>query len=97
MELAICLDAGAQALGVAYAQAGRREDAERVAAIVPRPFQSDHLRSFGRQGPHVRSSGSRGSVGPDSDGKGRSQSPEFALLRGDPRLKALRKKVGLPE
>ena len=23
--------------------------------------------------------------------------PEFALLRGDPRLKALRKKVGLPE
>jgi hypothetical protein len=23
--------------------------------------------------------------------------PEFALLRGDPRLKALRKTVGLPE
>jgi hypothetical protein len=23
--------------------------------------------------------------------------PEFALLRGDPRVKALRKKVGLPE
>jgi hypothetical protein len=23
--------------------------------------------------------------------------PEFALLRGDPRLKALRKKAGLPE
>jgi hypothetical protein len=23
--------------------------------------------------------------------------PELALLRGDPRLKALRKKVGLPE
>jgi hypothetical protein len=23
--------------------------------------------------------------------------PEFALLRGDPRLKGLRKKVGLPE
>jgi hypothetical protein len=24
-------------------------------------------------------------------------SPEFALLRGDPRVQALRKKVGLPE
>jgi len=24
-------------------------------------------------------------------------SPEFALLRGDPRVKALRKRVGLPE
>ena len=24
-------------------------------------------------------------------------SPEFALLRGDPRVKALRKKVGLPD
>jgi len=23
--------------------------------------------------------------------------PEFALVRGDPRVKALRKKVGLPE
>jgi len=31
-------DPGAGSLGIAYAQAGRREEAERVAAIVPRPL-----------------------------------------------------------
>jgi len=31
------------------------------------------------------------------DEGGPSCSLEFALLRGDPRVKALRKKVGLPE
>src|SRR5262249_28717809 len=31
-------DLGAGVLGIAYAQAGRREEAERIAAIVPRPM-----------------------------------------------------------
>jgi hypothetical protein len=36
-------------------------------------------------------------LGPVRIGREAINAPEFALLRGDPRLKALRKKVGLPE
>ena len=40
------LKMGAESLGVAYARAGRREDAERVAAIAtPAGEQEPHLRS----------------------------------------------------
>ncbi len=85
-------------LGHAYAQAGRREEAEKLAAAAwDYPFQQaliyaglgdkdrafEALERFAAQGP-VR--------------VGRNLTyPEFALLRGDPRVKALRKKVGLPE
>ncbi len=31
------LNVGAESLGIAYARAGRRQDAERIAAMVPRP------------------------------------------------------------
>jgi TolB-like protein len=85
-------------LGYALGRAGRREEAETLAATLQRnPFQSalvfaglgdkdrtfEALNRFTAQGP-VR--------------MGRALTfPEFALLRGDPRLKALRKKAGLPE
>jgi hypothetical protein len=36
-------------------------------------------------------------LGPVRIGRDVLSSPRFALLRGDPRLKALRRKVGLPE
>jgi tetratricopeptide (TPR) repeat protein len=84
-------------LGYAYGRAGRREEAEKLAVSLPNPGQQarifaglgDKDRTFealervATQGP-VR-------IGPDLN------NPEFALLRGDPRVKALRKKVGLPE
>jgi hypothetical protein len=36
-------------------------------------------------------------LGPVRIGRDVINAPEFALLRGDPRVKALRKKAGLPE
>jgi Flp pilus assembly protein TadD len=91
-------DPGAQSLGVAYAKAGRREDAERIAAIVPRPLLKaaifaalvDKDRTFEALDRAVP-------LGPIRIGRDVLMSPQFALLRGDPRLKALRRKVGLPE
>jgi serine/threonine-protein kinase len=85
-------------LGNAYGRAGRREEAESLsAAAATRPFiqaltfagLSDKDRTFkalDRMAP----------LGPFRIGRALTF-PEFAFLRGDPRVKALRKKVGLPE
>jgi len=54
--------------------------------------KSGHLRRFGRQGPHVRSSGRVVPLGPVRMGRDVLIDPRFALLRGDPRLNALRRK-----
>jgi tetratricopeptide (TPR) repeat protein len=86
-------------LGYAYARAGRRDDAEKLAASTPsiNPFNSaiifaglnDTDRTFQALDLATAS-------GPFRIGRVLTM-PEFALLRGDPRLKALRRKVGLPE
>ena len=92
------LEAGAGALGVAYATAGRREDAERVASIVPHTLAKAAI--FAALGDKDRAFEAldRGvPLGPVRIGRDVLVSPRFALLRGDPRLKALRQKVGLPE
>lgn len=89
-------DVDAGALGYAYARAGRREEAEKVAADLPNLIQAlvfaglgDKDRTFDVLERSVTRGGAR---------VGRFLVlPEFAFLRGDPRLKALRKKVGLPE
>jgi hypothetical protein len=83
-------------LGHAYLRPGRREDAERPAALQ-NPFNravifaglGDTDRTL--EALHLAAAG-----GPFRIGRAFT-SPEFALLRGDPRVKALRKKVGLPE
>jgi adenylate cyclase len=84
-------------LGLAYARAGRREDAERIAAVQPRPFEQavifvalgDNDRAFEALTRALP-------MGPVRIGL-ELRRPEFAPLRGDARLKALRKRVGLPE
>jgi tetratricopeptide (TPR) repeat protein len=92
------LQAGAQALGVAYARAGRREDAERIAALLPRPASKAQI--FAALGDKDRTFDAlyrMAPMGPTRIGRDFLISPNLAFLRGDPRLNALRKKVGLPE
>ncbi len=85
-------------LGCAYSQAGRREDAERIAAVSSfNHFNEAEI--FGCLGDKDRTFDAldrAAVVGPVRIGRvlnGR----KLALLRGDPRVKALRKKVGLPD
>jgi tetratricopeptide (TPR) repeat protein len=87
---------GAESLGVAYARAGRRQDAERIAAVTPRPGSKvlifaalrDKDRTFNSLDQMVPMGATR--VGRELIG------PEFAFLRGDPRLEMLRKRLRLP-
>jgi tetratricopeptide (TPR) repeat protein len=87
---------GAESLGVAYAHAGRRQDAERIAAVTPRPGNKvvifaalrDKDRTFEFLDQMVPMGATR--VGRELI------APEFAFLRGDPRLNVLRKRLGLP-
>jgi tetratricopeptide (TPR) repeat protein len=85
-------------LGYAYARAGRREDAEELAARSSLSPSSQAL-IFAGLGDKDRTFAAldrAASRGPVYLGRA-LRSPELALLRGDPRVKALRKKVGLPE
>jgi serine/threonine-protein kinase len=92
------MDPGAAVLGVAYARAGRREDAERVAAIVPRPLAKAAIfAALGDKDRTFEAVDRAVPLGPIRIGRDVLISPRFELLRGDPRLKALRRKVGLPE
>jgi tetratricopeptide (TPR) repeat protein len=92
------LEPGGHVLGIAYAKAGRRDDAERIAAMLPRlasraqifaalEDKERTLEMLDRMTP----------MGPARIGRDFLISPNFAFLSGDPRLPALRKKVGLPE
>jgi tetratricopeptide (TPR) repeat protein len=85
-------------LGYAYAKAGRREDAEKVAAdIAPNPFNQALV--FAGLGDRERTLDALERMlvlGPVRIGRTLTF-PEFAFVRGDPRIKILRKRVGLPE
>jgi TolB-like protein len=88
---------GSGELGLAYAVAGRREDAERIAMNQLRPIAQaqifvglhDKDRAFEALQRAVP-------LGPVRIGRDLMY-PELAPLRGDPRLKELRAKIGLPE
>ena len=85
-------------LGYAYARSGRREEAEKLAAAHPE-WANTQVLIFAGLGDKDRAFAAldRMSVlGAPRIGMYLNY-PELALLRGDPRLKALRKKVGLPE
>ena len=91
------LKMGAESLGVAYARAGRREDAERIAAIVPRPSQKAFIfAALGDKDRAFETLDRMIPMGPTRIGRDLI-APEFAVLRGDPRLNTIRKKLGLPE
>ena len=85
-------------LGYAYGRAGRREEAEKLAAAVaPNAFsQALIYAGLGDKDRTLEALDRVAALGAVRIGRALN-SPEFALLRGDPRVKVLRKKVGLPE
>jgi serine/threonine-protein kinase len=85
-------------LGYAYARAGRREEAEKLAVdLSPRAFQQAPIfAGLGDKERTLEALDRSAVLGPFRIGRALHE-PEFALLRGDPRVKVLRKKVGLPE
>jgi TolB-like protein/Flp pilus assembly protein TadD len=83
-------------LGYAYARSGRHEDAEKLAVDLPPLGQALIFAGLGDKERALEALDRMAVVGPLRMGSILGL-PELALLRGDPRLKALRKKVGLPE
>jgi TolB-like protein/Flp pilus assembly protein TadD len=81
-------------LGYAYARSGRREEAEKLANLSPRSWVIPA--GLGDKERTLEALERAAVAGPVRMGWILSN-PELALIRGDPRLKALRKKVGLPE
>jgi tetratricopeptide (TPR) repeat protein len=84
-------------IACAYARAGRRADAEQLAAAIPDPI--DQARVFAFLGDTERTIQALERGIPQGPGRmGRAiENPEFSSLRADPRLNSIRKKVGLPE
>jgi adenylate cyclase len=85
-------------LGYAYGRAGRREEAEKLAtAVAPNAFsQALIYAGLGDKDRTLEALDRVAELGAVRIGRALN-SPEFALLRGDPRVTVLRKKVGLPE
>ena len=86
-------------LGYAYARAGRREDAEKLAASTSSMNPYNQALIFAGLGDKDRTFEAlelAAAGGPFRIGRALTF-PEFAFLRGDPRVKALRNKVGLPQ
>ena len=85
-------------LGYAYGRAGRRADAEQIAAsVAPNAFsQAIVYAGLGDKDRTFEALDRVAGLGAARIGRALNQ-PEFALLRGDPRARALQKRVGLPE
>jgi tetratricopeptide (TPR) repeat protein len=93
-------------LAYAYGKAGRRAEAERLMADAQvltlyqqRRGPSQYAFAFaglGDKDQTIERLERMANLGPVLLGRNLTY-PEFALVRGDPRVKALRKKVGLPE
>ncbi len=83
-------------LGYAYGRAGQREEAERLAREAPIPYDRALIfAGLGDKERTLQALGGMAVLGPVRLGRDLTY-PEFDLLRGDPRLAALRKSVGLP-
>src|SRR5262249_5381908 len=85
-------------LGHAYGRAGRRDEAEKLAADFPsKAFQQALIfAGLGDKDRTLEALDRMTVLGPARIGRALMY-PEFAFLRGDGRLKDIRKKVGLPE
>ena len=91
-------------LAYAYGKAGRRTDAEKLMADGPMLYQhrggpNQYALAFaglGEKDQTIAQLERMATLGPVLLGRDLTY-PEFALVRGDPRVKALRKRVGLPE
>ena len=83
-------------LGYTYARTGRREEAEKM-AVGTNPFnQAVIFAGLGDQERALEAMERSTAAGPFRVGRQLTW-PELALIRNDPRMKALRKKVGLQE
>ena len=83
-------------LGYAYGRAGRRDEAEKIAAETSEPYnQALTFAGIGDKERTLQALERMAVLGPVRLGRDLTY-PEFDLVRGDPRLKVLRKKVGLP-
>jgi tetratricopeptide (TPR) repeat protein len=91
-------------LAYAYGKTGRRDEVERLSAAAPLAYPNRHghfqyalvyagLKDKDRTIDQLEN---WAGVGPVRVGSTLT-APEFAFVRGDPRVKALRRKVGLPE
>jgi tetratricopeptide (TPR) repeat protein len=89
----------AAALGCAYARAGRREDAERAFAASTDISRAEIPACLGDKDRVFEALNQDIAVGPIRMGWTMNSVDRWSpgLLRGDPQLKALRRKVGLPE
>jgi TolB-like protein/Flp pilus assembly protein TadD len=86
-------------LGCAYARAGRREEAEKVFAATRDIARAEILACLGDKDHVFEALDRDAGVGPIRMGwvLNRVNRERPGLLRGDPRLEVLRKKVGLPD
>jgi serine/threonine-protein kinase len=89
------IDSGAL-LGHALGRAGRREEAEKLAAAAGPFAQALIFAGLGDKERTLEALDRMTVLGPVRVGRN-LYFPEFDLIRGDPRVKAVRKKVGLPE
>jgi hypothetical protein len=94
----LAADKAQRYLGHAYGRAGRRKEAEKLAAAVaPNAFSEALIFAGLGDKDHTLEALDRvAQLGAVRIGPALA-SPEFDLLRGDPRVRALRKRVGLPE
>ncbi len=84
-------------LGYAYGRAGRRAEAEKLASLSPGALQQVLIYAgLGDKDRTFAALDRMTELGPVRVGR-TFTFPELNLLRGDPRLRALRKTVGLPE
>jgi tetratricopeptide (TPR) repeat protein len=84
-------------LGNAYARAGRRDEAEKLATLTGDPFfQALIFAGLGDKDRTLNAVDRIVPLGPFRMGRA-LLFPELDLLRGDPRLKVLRRKAGLPD
>jgi TolB-like protein/Flp pilus assembly protein TadD len=83
-------------LGFAYARSGRREEAEKLAASARPDGKAMIFAGLGDKERTLDALDRMTVLGAQRIGR-MLTCPELALLRGDPRLKPLRRKVGLPD